>query len=703
MNRYKKGQTLSKSICVQAVHHGLTLAIPFLIMGSFALLFHNFPSAAYQAFISHILGGGLSIILSTVYDISLGSLSLVLCITISLSYGRLAEADDLNLYPMAAISSYLAFCGGIWNQDSYIFNAEWVFTAMCITLAACILFRKLSRLSRRFRQLHTTGAEYLFNVSIQSLFPIICMVLFFAAIGYLLRTVWGNSNITNFGSYLFLRLFAGLRGNLAGLILYVFLTHVLWFFGIHGTNTLEAVSQRLFEPNIAINQALILAGQAPTAIYSKTFLDTFVFLGGCGCALSLVLALCLAAKKNHNRKLAFVALPSVLFNISEIAVFGFPIIFNFTMLVPFLVTPLVLTFTSTLAVKLGLVPVVTQSVEWTVPILISGYQATGSASGSILQLFNVCLGVCIYIPFVRRSEQLQTAQFQQAVRQMEQDMAAGESSGILPVYLHHSYPGNYYARTLAMDLKNALERGQLQLFYQAQVTDCDTLHGAEALLRWKHPVAGYIAPPVLIELAHESGFLDELGYALLHMACRDAKEMETALSGSLHLSVNISPKQLSRERALEKMGQIIQSYGLSRVHLVLEFTERAAMEASDRIFSGIEFLHGQGIQFSMDDFGMGHNSILGLQENYFDEVKLDGKLVTQLLANERSQDIVAGIIQMSSHLNNRIVAEFVETREQRDLLANLGCHIYQGYYFSRPLELGEFLSYARSEFESHIK
>lgn len=698
MNQYKKGYTPSKSICVRAVHHGLTLAIPFLIMGSFALLFHNFPSTAYQVFLSRFLGGAVGVILSTIYEISLGSLSLVLCITISLSYGRLAEANDLNLYPMAALSSYLAFCGGIWNQPSYIFNAEWVFTAMCITLTACILFRKLSEVSRRFRQLHTTGAEYLFNISIQSLFPIVCMVLLYAGVGYLLRVIWGDSNITNFGSYLFLRLFSGLSGNLAGLILYVFLTHVLWFFGIHGTNTLEAVSQRLFEPNIAVNQALILAGQVPTEIYSKTFLDTFVFLGGCGCALSLVIALCIIARKSHNRKLAFVALPSALFNISEIAVFGFPIIFNFTMLIPFLLTPIMLTLTSTFAVKLGLVPIVTNSVEWTVPIIISGYQATGSAAGSILQLFNVCLGACIYIPFVKRSEQLQTAEFQQAVRQMEQDMAAGEKNGILPVYLHHSYPENYYARTLAMDLKNALDRKQLELFYQAQVTNQDTLHGAEALLRWKHPVAGYIAPPVLIQLAYESGFLDELGYALLHMACRDAKEMEASISGSIHLSVNISPKQLSSEHALEKMGSIIQSYHLSRIHVVLELTERAAMEASDRIFSEIELLHRQGIQFSMDDFGMGHNSLLGLQENYFDEVKLDGQLVSQLLTNERSQDITAGIIQMSSNLNNRIIAEFVETREQRDLLEKLGCHIYQGYYFSRPLDLTEFLAYVHSAF-----
>lgn len=91
------------------------------------------------------------------------------------------------------------------------------------------------------------------------------------------------------------------------------ITHVLWFFGVHGTNTLEAVSRRLFEPNVSVNQSLLLAGQVPTEIFSKTFLDTFAFLGGCGCALSFIIALCIASRRSHNRKIAYVALPSAFF------------------------------------------------------------------------------------------------------------------------------------------------------------------------------------------------------------------------------------------------------------------------------------------------------------------------------------------------------------------------------------------------------
>ena len=693
MNLRQAMSRFQNTIYARAVRHGLTLAIPFLIMGSFALLLTNFPLGVYQDFIRTWMNGAASAILETLYQISLGSLALVLTVTISISYGHLTETDQLFLYPIVAVCSYLAFCGGIENQSDYIFNAEWVFTAMVITLLSCVLFHKILKLGHRFERLHTTGADYLFNISIQCLIPVILVSLFFAVTGYVLRVAWDSSNITNFGSYLFLKLFDKISGNLFGILLYVVMTHLLWFMGIHGTNTLEAVSRHLFEQNVEINQSLVLAGHIPTEIFSKTFLDTFVFIGGCGTALSFVLALYIASKQSHNRKMSFVALPSALFNISEIAVFGFPIIFNLTMLIPFILTPVILTLISASAIKAGLVPAVTQSVEWTIPVLLSGYQATGSVSGSLLQLFNLLVGVFIYMPFVRRSEKQETGKFKQAVRQMEQDMAAGERDGVIPAYLSHKYPYYYYAKTLSMDLTNAMKRGQLQLFYQPQISSQGELHGMEALLRWNHPVTGYLAPPVLIRLAHESGILNELGYSLLDRACLDAQVIQNSVSNNICLSINISPKQLQDPGFFDKTLEIVRQYPLERIHIVLEITERAAMELSAELKKKMEYMKEQGLEFSLDDFGMGHNSLVQLQEGCFNEVKIDGNLVSQLPNNKSTREIISGIVQMSQNLNCRTIAEFVETEEQRDMLLSLGCVIYQGYYYSKALPPEEFLEY----------
>ena len=693
MNLRQAMSRFQNTIYARAVRHGLTLAIPFLIMGSFALLLTNFPLGVYQDFIRTWMNGAASAILETLYQISLGSLALVLTVTISISYGHLTETDQLFLYPIVAVCSYLAFCGGIENQSDYIFNAEWVFTAMVITLLSCVLFHKILKLGHRFERLHTTGADYLFNISIQCLIPVILVSLFFAVTGYVLRVAWDSSNITNFGSYLFLKLFDKISGNLFGILLYVVMTHLLWFMGIHGTNTLEAVSRHLFEQNVEINQSLVLAGHIPTEIFSKTFLDTFVFIGGCGTALSFVLALYIASKQSHNRKMSFVALPSALFNISEIAVFGFPIIFNLTMLIPFILTPVILTLISASAIKTGLVPAVTQSVEWTIPVLLSGYQATGSVSGSLLQLSNLLVGVFIYMPFVRRSEKQETGKFKQAVRQMEQDMAAGERDGVIPAYLSHKYPYYYYAKTLSMDLTNAMKRGQLQLFYQPQISSQGELHGMEALLRWNHPVTGYIAPPVLIRLAHESGILNELGYSLLDRACLDAQVIQNSVSNNICLSINISPKQHQDPGFFDKTLEIVRQYPLERIHVVLEITERAAMELSAELKKKMEYMKEQGLEFSLDDFGMGHNSLVQLQEGCFNEVKIDGNLVSQLPNNKSTREIISGIVQMSQNLNCRTIAEFVETEEQRDMLLSLGCVIYQGYYYSKALPPEEFLEY----------
>lgn len=504
----KKGyRKFFDSIFILSIKRGLMLAIPFLILGSFALLLSSFPLDAYQSFLTSFHHGALLTVFNSLYEITLNSLALILIITIALSYGQLHALDDVFFYPVVAMISYLAFCGGM-EYANEIFHPEWVFTAMCITILSCWLFHKGMHCGRRFEKLHTAGADYTFNKAIQGIFPIAAIALFFAVIGAVLRAQFGEVNITNFGAYLFMGLFEKVGKGLPGALLYVFFAHFLWFFGIHGTNTLQMVAKQFLEPGILINQQLVQAGQLPTEIFTKTFLDTFVFMGGCGAALCLITAMLLKARKSNNRKLAKVAGISVLFNINEIVIFGFPVIFNPLMLLPFLLVPLVLTLTSAFAMQLQLVPLPTHFVEWTVPILMSGYEACGSVSGSLLQLFNLILGTLLYIPFIRLSENQQSEEFETAVRTMETDMAEGEANGALPDFLDDHYLYHFPAKTLAMDLKNAMQRNQIHMHYQIQRDNAEHIHGAEALLRWEHPVAGRISSPLMVKLAEEESFLD---------------------------------------------------------------------------------------------------------------------------------------------------------------------------------------------------
>lgn len=681
---------LEKSIYVLAIRRGLTLAIPFLLLGSFALLLNSFPWDAYQQALELCLNGKLSQILSTIFDVSLGSLALILIITISISFGQMEGNDDVLLYGASSLCAYGAFCGG-FQPDTYVFGADWVFSAMCITLISCGLLRKWLRWSYKVQRFHTVGADYIFNLAMKSILPITMMLVLFAVVGMCLRTMTGQNNITNFGSYLSLLFFGRVGATLLGALIYVIFTQMLWFFGIHGTNTLDEVVKNLFEKGIETNQTLIQSGQVATEIFSKTFLDTFVFMGGCGTAICLIFALLIIAKKSNNRKLALVSSPFVLFNISEIVIFGFPVIFNPLMLVPFILTPVVLLFISAIMMHFHIVPMAVQTVGWTVPLFMSGYQATGSLLGSVLQLVNVIVGTCIYIPFVRLSEKQQTEVFKDHVKSMEEVMTKGEETGNFPKFMDNQCPLSYAAKTLSVDLRNAMGREQVDLYYQVQMCSDGTVFGAEALMRWKHPVAGFIAPPLLIALAYEGRFLPELGYYLVDRACRDMKLMKSRTGKPTHISVNVSPHQLQEDDFVERVLAIKKAYGIDEKHLVLEITERVLLDTSQVIIDKISRLRQGGIEISLDDFGMGHGSMVYLQNNAFEEVKLDGNLVKQLLTNERSKSIVSGIINLTRGLQCRVVSEFVETETQRELLKKMGCHIYQGFLYDRAQPLEQFI------------
>ncbi|MFV0363357.1 MAG: EAL domain-containing protein [Suipraeoptans sp.] len=690
----------SNSLVIRSIHRGLTLAIPFLIMGSFALLLNNFPLESYQIFIKEtFLNGIISTFFVTLYNVTLGSLTFIIILTISISFGQIITSKLYFLYPLIALLSYIAFCGGMDDPDINIFDATWIFTAMVITMVSSAIFRTCekhidnNRKNNKGIKFYSMGAGYYFNLALAYIAPLVIIVSLFAMIGMALRLSTGNANITNFGSLIFLKLFEKMGRSLFSVLLYVVVVHLLWFFGIHGTNTLEAVAIDYFKPGIEINQQLIESGQAPTEIFSRVFLDSFIFIGGCGCALALTIAIIISSRKKHTRRLGLFSLPTVLFNISEIPIFGFPVVFSTNMFIPFLITPVIITLTSYVAMNTGLVPMPINEVGWTVPIIISGYQATGSIAGGILQLFNLLIGILIYMPFVRISEHSQVTKYRNIVKQIELDAFDAEEKGTGLLLLSDSYKYNYYAKTLAEDLRTALANQEPVLFYQPQITNTDTLHGVEGLLRWQHPSFGYIAPPVLIMLASESGFLDELTYYLMERSIDDGTKMVKKMNREVHISINISPKHMESEEFLERTRKYTSDAKKNGIQPVLEFTERTVMSAGEEQLEKIKKLQSEGNEFSIDDFGMGNSSILRLQENSFDEVKLDGSLVKQLTQNERSKEIISSIVKLSKSLNFRIVAEYVETKEHRDRLEEIGCYIYQGYYFSRALPIDQLLDY----------
>lgn len=492
----------------------------------------------------------------------------------------------------------------------------------------------------------------------------------------------------------------GMGRNLGSVLLFVFLIHFFWFFGIHGNHLLENVAQTLFVPGVTVNIALIAGGNLPTEIVSKAFLDTFVFLGGSGTSLCLVIALLLFEKRRSVRGLAGAAASQVIFNINELMMFGLPVVFNPLMLIPFIMTPLVLTLTAYFATAWGIIPYVVNPVEWTTPIILSGYTATGSIAGSLFQLFNVALGVAIYAPFVILSQRQYNASVSHHIQQLTQMVKNCEAKGVCPEFGSIGGKLGAVSKMLMAEFKTDLQNQRLELFYQPQVNYQGEIVGLEALLRWKHRIAGYLYPPLVVAIAEECGLLDEMGDYITEKACSDMEKLNELFDFPICVSVNFSAKQMSDPKLSERLGAILSRHDLGWMKLGVEITEQSALASSDIVCIQLGALKDLGTAVIMDDFGMGHSSMVYLQNNRFDEVKLDGALVRELLENQRCSDIISSIVYLSQSLGFSVLAEYVETAEQRELLHALGCDIYQGWLYSPAVPFDQAVEYIRKTLET---
>jgi diguanylate cyclase (GGDEF)-like protein/PAS domain S-box-containing protein len=240
------------------------------------------------------------------------------------------------------------------------------------------------------------------------------------------------------------------------------------------------------------------------------------------------------------------------------------------------------------------------------------------------------------------------------------------------------------------DLRQAIQSNQFVLYYQPQVSD-GVLIGAETLIRWNHPKRGLVAPGEFIPLAEETGLILPLGNWVLETACRQiAWWAERKEADGIKFAVNISARQLRQPGFVERVLEVLESTGANPQNLVLELTESMLVENTEDVIAKMTDLKAHGLRFALDDFGTGYSSLSYLKRLPLDELKIDRTFVRDILGNAASGAIARAIISLSQAMRLSVIAEGVETVEQEDLLAGLGCHSFQGFLFSRPLPVEEF-------------
>lgn len=662
-----------------ALKHGLVMAVPFIITGCMCLVLTSFPPKFYQDFIKNILGGEIYLALNIVYTFTMGMLAMIMLLSVSYSYGRECDKANSKYYPFVASMAYYIFaCDENGNISIEIFGYNWMFTAIVIALFSGYLLKIFLKLFSGKRRLYSVGADRHFNEAMKMLNPVLLEAIIFVIIRLILISMVGGTELQNIGSTFYMSLFSAINNKFISGLVFLLFTHVFWIFGIHGNNILNEVATTLMSEGA----------------FSKSFIDSFVLMGGCGTCICLMIAIFLVARQRNNRMLVRAGFIPALFNISEIFVFGFPIILNPMMVIPFIGTPILCYLIASAAVWMKLIPATVENIHWTSPIIYSGIKVTGTAMGGIVQFVSIVAGVCLYIPFIKMAEKSHENYIKDNIVKLCQVIENDDDMKF------DNIEGKYRSvdttiRMLTDDLHIAMEEKSLEMYYQPQIDYEGKLTGCEALLRWHHPLGGFIYPPLIIALANHDGCLNELEMYVVNRVCEDAEYITESIGQDIRVSLNVTPKQLESdcfcEAAICRISRINK-----KIHIDFEITEQIALQNTPVMNNNIDELKKEGILFAMDDFGMGHSSLVYLQNNQFSIVKLDGSLVKEVVENENSQNIIKTIVDLSARMNFEVIAEYVENDEIREKLHSIGCNCYQGYLYSKPVPRDEFVEYVRN-------
>lgn len=671
---------IENSHLLSIVRRALTMLVPVIMVGAIAHAIHYFPIDAFNYFITE-QQPWIATLLEMVFQGTFGMFSMILVVALAISYAmeRNEAIDKMFFYAITAIASFgtqlvMADSDMVWD----ILGNQGCFVAMVVGLLSSVIFSKLEQIESISLRKYTIGMDAVLVNAIQSIFPATFTVGFFAIFEYLILKISGGKDIYTLWSTFSEHIFASMGGGFLSALLYTFMVHILWVLGFHGSHMMESVAVNHFQ-NVGEN-----------IIFSKSMFDTYVMMGGCGTTICVLIVILFFTKKKRLRNIGKLALPTVIFNTNEILNFGIPIMLNPVLAIPFICVPILALIVSYTAVALGLISPVCNEITWTMPVFVSGYVASGSIVGVILQIVIIVMGVLIYLPFLRVYEKIYDVRMQQKISKLVEELQEYEKKGENPNFLHRMDDTGMVTRMLLQELKFAIKKKELYLLYQPQVDGNGKYIGAEALMRWNHQEYGFIYPPLIIYLAKEGDLLPELERMLIDTSVKAIKQVSQTCGDQFKISVNITAHSLNWEIE-DYVEKKLKEYDVPAKHLWMEITEQDMLTNSDMVIRKINQLKEAGHKLLIDDFGMGHTSLIYLQSEYFDVVKLDGSLVRDIINKTTNQKIVASVIELAKKLNVKVIAEYVETQEECDLLNEMGCDWYQGYLFGKPMPLEEFI------------
>ena len=408
-----------------AVRDGFVGMIPIAMIGAFGSLLKNLPFAPYQDFLANTtIGGHIASVGGNLWWGSLALMSLFLAVSVAYALANSYNANALQAGLIALCSLLIlspqtmtvvpeggeAIVG--WGAIPWTYvSTNGLFTAMVVALISTEIFVKLSNVSSLTIKMPDSVPPAVAR-SFAKLLPGLIAITVMAIIGVAVTTLSDGKFVNDLLQEYLAKPLTGVADSLGGAIVVVLFVHILWIFGLHGANiALPVISPILMELG-GKNVELAAAGATEGySVFAGAFLDAFVYMGGAGVCIGLIIALIIAGRRRKD----MIALggPPALFNINEPIMFGMPIVLNPMYMVPFVLAPVVCVITSYFAISTGLVPpVIMPTIPWITPPIFSGVIATGSIMGGVLAAVNIVLSVLIYVPFVMADERMAKKQLE---------------------------------------------------------------------------------------------------------------------------------------------------------------------------------------------------------------------------------------------------------------------------------------------------
>ncbi|MGL5259069.1 MAG: EAL domain-containing protein [Lachnospiraceae bacterium] len=675
---------------IKIIQQALIMLLPILTIGSFALVFRSLPIVVYQEFIKTFLDGLIFDILGTIYNATFNALSVFTSICIGVIFAQEYEIvkEHKNSLFVVALMSYLIVCGlGTEGFDSSYLGGLGMPMAIIWSLIGLYIYYLIIHYQKKFI-LGSDGSTLALNGALNLMIPILIVATILATINQLVVRTFDINNLCELFYVTLSNSFLVLGPTFIGGIIYIFFTNFFWFFGLHGSNMIEIASRNVFIVAQENNIAALANGLQPTEIYTKTFFDLYVYMGGCGTLLGFGIALLCYIYKHKERKLPAITIFPMLFNINEIMLFGFPIIFNPVMFIPFIATPIITFIIAAIATSSGLVPMVVHSVNWTTPIILGGYYATESILGSLLQLVNLMVATIIYYPFIKFYHENKSIDLITNFKKLLKyyfKMVKHENEEYITEL---NGPLGKLALQLLFDLKEAIKNNTLEIHYQPLEHVDLGIFGAESLLRWNHPQFGYIPPNLAIQLAKEGNFLDLLEREIFRTIKNDIIHLDIPLI----ISINISSTSLQNSLFIDYVIELFQNTTTEDIKICIEISESSDIFNTEDSYPLLDRLKDAGFSIAIDDFTMGKTSVKALAKYHIDYIKFDGQIIKDI-TEQKTQDIISSIIELTNKLGLYVIAEYVETETQAKILKKINCPRHQGYLYSKPLKLQDLIDY----------